>query len=195
MSLEPYRLYVIYNVLKNHFNTKSFDIRKYGISPGKRFRIEHFEKDNFQSYFYATVKEYTSEEHAISIISSNLVRDTKLIPLSIDFELNMMWKYAKNKVTLVNDIRDEIDSGLLTKIKTGDIIKPIISGDITPELLAYISRLVPIQRLITETTKDKYMWDIINTRIDKMIPFCRFESTEQIKLLTDVTKKLLNNRG
>lgn len=195
MSLEPYRLYVIYNVLKQHFNTKTYDIRKYGIAPGKRFRFENFEKDNFQTYYYATAKHYSSEEQAIAIISSNLVRDTKLIPLSIDFDLTLMWKYSKNKVTLIDDIKDEINAGLLTKIKTGDIIKPIISGDITPELLAYISRLVPIQRLITETTKDKYMWDIINTRIDKMIPFCRFESTEQLKLLTDVTKKLLSNRG
>lgn len=190
-DISAYRLYVLFNVIKRHFDLKTYSVQKYGFGATKNLKVDNFERDRFKSTYFAIAKHIINEEHAKMIFAANLVRDTKMIPNDVNFDLNLLWKYSQNKVALLEDIQTIISSGLLTWIKNGDIIRYIISGELNIELVAYLSRILPLQALIEQTLDNQYMWEIVNNRIEKLQPFCRFNTTEEIRQLTDITKSYL----
>lgn len=180
-ELTAYRTYMLFNVLKLHFSQERYDIRKYGTT-SKRFSYDKFEKDRFGKVYYALAKRLEDERYAATVIAANLVRDTGMQPVSLNEELGKpLYKYIRNKVALLEDIKYHISStNLLTRVKNDDIIGDMISGNIPIEIISYLSRLIPLKQLIDSTTTNRYMWDIARKKIEKYEPFCLFDSTEQM---------------
>lgn len=195
-ELTPYRLYVLYNVLKLHFSTEKYDIRKYGTH-SKKFSFEKFKRDRFITVYQALAKRLETEKVAATVIAANLVRDSSLVPVNLDDEIaSTLKKFNANKIALLDSIKYEISSGLLTKIKNGDIINAMVSGDIQIETIAFLSRLLPIKELIDSTGQNKFMWEMVKRKIDKYEPFCLFDTTEQRDSLKEsILFYIETNRG
>ena len=113
-ELTPYRLYVLFNVMKLHFSTEKYDIRRYGTH-SKKFSYDRFERDRFKTVYHALAKRLETEKKGTMVIASNLVRDASIVPVNLDDELaSSLKKYNANKIALLDDIKYEISSGLFT---------------------------------------------------------------------------------
>lgn len=199
--VDPYRLYVLYNVLRLHFTTVSYDIRKYGTS-AKKFTRDTFEKDNFAKVYYAMSKHIVDDKHATEVIASNLVRDPQIRPIDIDVDRSKtLRKFNRNKVALLDAIKYDLGSkSLLTSIKNGDIIREVVSGKFDIETIAFLARIIPLKELIDSSSRDPYMWKVLRSKIDKYEPFCTLESNQQrlelketiVAYITDITEETPN---
>lgn len=195
-ELTPYRLYVLFNVMKLHFSTEKYDIRRYGTN-SKKFSYDRFERDRFKAVYHALAKRLETEKKGTMVIASNLVRDASIVPVNLDDELaSNLKRYNANKIALLDDIKYEISSGLFTKIKNGDIINSMVSGELSIEIMAFLSRLLPIKELIDSSGVNKFMWDMLRRKIYKYEPFCLFETTEQRDSIKEsILHYIETNRG
>ena len=189
---DPLSLYRYFNALKLHFGT-SYDIRKYAYS-NRRFNLEKFEKDHARSVYYAMSNKYPSDEYAKEVFAANLVRDSAIHVTRVNEELGLtLRRYNANKVLLFDDVKQLISSGLLTDIKNDDIIDRIVSGNISIEIITFLSRLIPIKELIEANTSNKFMWELVKGKINKYEPMCLLNSIEQRDSLKHAVLTELHN--
>jgi len=190
--LTPFRAYQIYNSLKLHFTQEKYDVGKYGTAT-KRFSIANFEKQN--NYMYHSVaKALQTEDVFTSVVAANLVRDPSIWINGLDKELaTTLRKYNKSSQYFMNDFSD-----LMQKYTFKELVcefpSLIISGEVEPELIAMLSRLVPIYKLLDRDCPNRFMWDLVKLRLQKYTRFVIINTAEEQENLSRFVTETLKNR-
>lgn len=189
-KLTPYILYRIFNCMKLHFSLEGYSIEKYGLG-NRQFRGKNFDKDRFWVVWNRTIGDYQSVEHAMAIFAGNLSKDPTILPIDINPELGYyLWRWNNNKRAFIDDFL-EMRKSLFASISKGDIIGHIMSGKTPIEMIAFLSRIMPLEDLIEASIDDKYTWNLVKTRIHKLKPFCTFRTPEERNNLYNRVKTIL----
>lgn len=170
--------YSTFNCIKLHF-AGSFDVRKYGFRV-KKFNGERLFKERTEYVFKKLSEKLQTPVMCRTVFAANLVRDPALFPTKVDESVAMtLRRYNGNKRILVDDIAEKISAGLLTNIKSGDIISDLYKGTMTIELGTFINKFINLTKLVDEYHSSDYAWKLIRDRLDKYSPFCLLDSTAQ----------------
>lgn len=192
--LTPFRTYQIYNSLKLHFNQEKFHVAKYGTK-SKRFNFEAFEKTN-NSLFYSLSKQLQTEEIAIPTIAANLVRDPSLWVNKIDKDCAVtLRKYNSSVKYFMDDFTQLLSEHSFKDLIKSDFPNLVISGEVEPELLAMMNRVVPVYKLLDKDCSNKLMWNLVKLRLQKYSHFVIINSVKELDTIRSfITDTLMNNR-
>lgn len=178
-----------FNAIKLHFSGK-FDIRKYGFNL-KRFNGDALFKSHQEHVCRKLADRYQTADECRTIFAANLVRDpTKHITRVDDKVAETLRRYNANKQILIDDIFSELSHDLFTRVKNGVIIEELYKGDMSLELFCFMNKFIPVVNLVDTYHKSDYAWKLLKERIDKLSPFCRLNSKDQ---LDEIRGLILNN--
>lgn len=196
MNMDSYECYVMFQALKNHFTTKSYDYIKYN---GK-IKIS---KDSFlankDKYKYAKLARKYDDEKMRDFLLANFISGKKWIGEFLEEDASdIAQNYLKRKQSFTYTFTNEItklikdkDPHNLFKVKDNqypEIVNAHIQGDISIESLAVLNRFINFfDKFDAKIGKDDIIWSKIKTMALKVEPFIQYDK-EKIKA---VLKELL----
>lgn len=196
--MSGYETYVLYNAIKLHFTSKSFDFFKYN---GKvKTTIEQFENRKDKYHFYKLSRKYTDKDDMLQFIVYNFLEKDNIWvgELLTDESNNRYLKHKKNLQSLSyvfeNDCKKLFGQSKNPNdsIKTeGDYPKLLIMAlqrDIEIETLCLLNNILNFFPMWDKKIQDTIRWPDFKNKVQK---FTAFLPRDVVKYKL-ILRKLLN---
>jgi len=192
-----YEAFVLYQSMKLHFTTDSYDYHKYG---GKsRISVEAFENRKDKYFFYKLSRKFTNKDELVNYLVANFVFDEKcwvgtlLEQSAIDNYLSRQKVLQSLGYSFENDcekiFNDVSDPNLVIKVVDGEyptLLRMSLRNEINIETVCILNRLLKFLPLWNRDIADTIRWPEYRRKIEKYSPFVMFDETKYRKILKKV---------
>lgn len=183
-----YEAFGLYQAIKLHFTTDSYDFHKYG---GKsKISVEAFENRKDKYHFYKLSRRLTNRDELILFLTANFLNDENCwVGSLLDDESEKIYR-ARQKVlqslsyTFEHDcekIFDDVDNpNDVLQSENGDYPKLLTMGlrkEIEIESICIINSMLGFVPMWTNKITDTIRWPIYRRKILKYTPFMTFDNT------------------
>jgi hypothetical protein len=182
-----YEAFSLYNALKLHFSSNSYDYFKYH---GKsNISIESFENRKDKYYFYKLSRQQNDEDY-IQFLISNLLLDDKLwVGKLLEEEAILAYKKRMSVIQSLsynfqNDcmiLKDKCENPNELLVTTGDYPKLLtmaLQKTIQLETLCILNSLMNFFPMWNKNISDTIRWPEFHRRCLKYTPFIQFDKTK-----------------
>lgn len=122
--IQPSRAYELYNAIRLHFTSKSYDYHRYDGTTNISKNGLDGRKDKY--FFQKFASKVMNEEEAICVLVSNFSKDKKTYIRSIDYDYYSQWRAYKE--SLVYSFKNNLD-GLFEYAHENGVKNPLAIND------------------------------------------------------------------
>jgi hypothetical protein len=182
-----YEAFCLYNSLKLHFNSDTYDYFKY---KGKvSTSIEAFENRKDKYYFYKLSRRFTNAEQGRDFIVANFVHDPNVwVGNLLTEESNIQYRKRQKVIqSLSYSFTNEVDSLMsqenpndLLMIHDGDypiLLTKLLHDDVSLETICIMNSLMNFVPMWDKKITDTIHYPKISRTIKKYTPFIQFNQT------------------
>jgi len=192
-----YEAFVLYQSIKLHFTTDSYDYHKYG---GKsRISVDAFENRKDKYFFYKLSRKLTNKDELVNYLVANFVFDEKCWVGTL-LEQSALDNYRDRQKVLQslgysfeNDCEkifsDVDDPNFVIKSVDGEypiLLRMALRNEIQIETLCIMSRILKFMPLWDRDITDTIRWPDYRRKLVKYSPFVMFDETKYRKILKKV---------
>jgi len=192
-----YEAFVLYQSIKLHFTTDSYDYHKYG---GKsKISVDAFENRKDKYFFYKLSRKLTNKDDLVNYLVANFVFDDKCWVGTL-LEQSALDKYRDRQKVLQslsysfeNDCEkifcDVSDPNNVIKSVDGEypiLLRMALRNEIQIETLCILSRILKFMPLWNRDIVDTIRWPDYRRKLVKYSPFVMFDETKYRKILKKV---------
>ena len=183
-----YEAYCLYNSLKLHFSSDSYDYFRYN---GKiSSSIEAFENRKDKYYFYKLSRRFTNEEQARDFIVANLVNDSNVwVGHLLTEESDIQYRKRQKIIqALTYSFTNEIGSLMslenpndLLMVHDGNyptLLTKLLQGDVSIETVCIMNSMMNFIPMWDKKISDTIHYPKVSKTIRKYTPFIKFEPTK-----------------
>lgn len=182
-----YEAFSLYNALKLHFSTDSYDFFKYH---GKsRISIDAFENRKDKYYFYKLSRQQNQDDYIQFLVSNFLVDDKIWIGKLLEDDAISVYKKRMAVIqslsyTFTNDckfLRENVDHANDLLKTNGDYPKLLtfcLRGDIQLETLCILNSLMNFFPMWKKNISDNIRWPEFYRKCLKYSPFIKFDANK-----------------
>lgn len=187
MKLSPFETYCLFQALKLHFTTESYDFFKYG---GKtKATVEQFNGKR-DKYFYHRLSKRYNDDQMQDFIVANMLDDAKQwVGHFFDDDADLRYKvYVKNHQSITYTFKSNLDkmcddSSLASIFHFEDngfpkMMNDYMRGDATLETLIIINDFTDCFSKFNEKLAGDYLWDKFYFKARKYRPFLKYDKTK-----------------
>ena len=192
-----YEAFALYNSLKLHFSSDSYDFFKYG---GKsKISVDSFENRKDKYYFYKLSRQNEKDDYIEFLVSNFLIKEKCWAGDLLQEE--SVIAYKKRMATLQslgyvfkNDcqkLRESVENSSDLLTCDGDypkLLTMVLQNDIQFETLCILNDLMNFVPMWNKKISDTIRWPEINRKIKKYTPFLHYDK-EKFKQI--VMKELM----
>lgn len=192
-----YETFGLYQALKLHFTTDSYDYFKYN---GKSsISIDAFEKRKDKWHFYKLSRRLQSRDEMMAFIVANFVNDEGLwVGNLLDENSDIVYRQRQKVIqslsyTFQNDCEKAFDGvsdpNEILQSESGDYPKLLtmtLRKEIELETLCILNRILGFVPMWTRKISDTVRWPSYNRKILKYTPFINFDDTRFKMILKKV---------
>jgi hypothetical protein len=182
-----FEAYCLYNSLKLHFNSDSYDYFRYG---GKiSSSIEAFENRKDKYHFYKLSRRFANAEQGRDFIVANLVHDSNVwIGHLLTEESDIQYRKRQKVIqSLTYTFTNEIDS-LMSQDNPNDLLmshdgdypillSKLLQGDISIETICIMNSMMNFITMWDKKITDTIHYPGVSRTIKKYTPFIQFNQT------------------
>ena len=186
--MSGYEAYCLYNSLKLHFNSDSYDYFRYN---GKiSSSIEAFENRKDKYHFYKLSRRFTNDEQGRDFIVANLVHDSNVwIGHLLTEESDIQYRKRQKVIqSLTYTFTNEIDS-LMSQENPNDLLMvhdgnyptlltKLLQGDVSIETVCIMNSMMNFIPMWDKKISDTIHYPKVSKTIRKYTPFIKFEPTK-----------------
>lgn len=192
-SITPFEAYCLFQALKLHFTTSTYDFFKYH---GKT----HFAQDPLafdtrkDKYYYVRLVRKYNREDLQEYFIANILEGRKWIG---DFEEYYFLEYRKRNQAFTHTFQKKVDA-LFSKGNPFSMVDgqypPIIwarmSREIPPETFSVLCHFFGLVELYDQKIgKDDIIWIGVRDQATKLLPFLEYDKEKIKEVLKEITKK------
>lgn len=192
-----YEAFGIYQALKLHFTTDSFDFFKYN---GKsKISVSSFEIRKDKWYFYKLSRKFHTKDELMNFIVHNLVEDENVWSgtlLEEQAEINSQ-KHQKIIESLSYNFKNECQSvfdgsknpNKFLEVVDGqypELLKKTLQKDISIETLCILNKILNFLPMWNKKINDTIFWPSFKRRIEKYMPFVEIDVERYKNLLRNI---------
>ena len=181
--IDGYEAFCLYNSLKLHFSSDSYDFHKYA---GKsRVTIDSFEKRKDKWHFYKLSRKFTNKDELISFLVANFVNDSSVwIGTLLDEEAMMRFRDRQKVLqslsyTFENDCETifgnyKEDPNTVLKVVDGEypiLLKKVLQKDIEIESIVILNNILKFLPKWKQSISDTIRWPEFYRKIIKYTNF------------------------
>jgi hypothetical protein len=192
-----YEAFVLYQALKLHFTTDSYDYHKYG---GKsKISVEAFENRKDKYFFYKLSRRFQGKDDLVNFMVANFVHDDKcwvgtlLDQSAVDVYLARQKVLQSISYSFENDCEkifdDVANPNEVIKSINGEyptLLKMSFRNTINIESLCILNRLIGFMNRWDRDISDTIRWPEYKRKIVKYSPFVIFDESKCKKILKKV---------
>lgn len=192
-----YETFGLYQALKLHFTTDSYDYFKYN---GKSsISIDAFEKRKDKWHFYKLSRRLQSRDEMMAFIVANFVNDEGIwVGNLLDENSDIVYRQRQKVIqslsyTFQNDCEKAFDGvsdpNEILQSESGDYPKLLtmtLRKEIELETLCILNRILGFVPMWTRKISDTVRWPSYNRKILKYTPFINFDDTRFKMILKKV---------
>lgn len=184
--MSGYEAFSLYNSLKLHFNSDSYDYFKYN---GKsNISIESFENRKDKWHFYKLSRRFTNKDQAQDFLVANLLTDSNawvghLLTDESDATYRERQKVIQSLTySFTNDIKDLFGDNPNEMIKCSEdypkLLLKFLHKEITIETLCILNKLLNFLPMWDKKITDTIHYPAISRKTKKYTPFIPFDMTK-----------------
>lgn len=192
--MTPFEAYCEYVSIKNHFSKSGYDYFKYNGKTGVKPETFHNRKDKV---FFEKLAKH-SDVHGFLV--ANLSQNEKLWIKELAYSENAEQNYktwVKNNQSLtyvfkqdLNKLDADFDKNLLCVAHQHPILLQLyLSEEISLETLCIILDLTKANKYWSKGMEYDPIWDALNMKIKKYIPFIKYDKEKFKKIILDFFSK------
>lgn len=184
-----YETFGLYQALKLHFTTDSYDYFKYG---GKsKISVDAFENRKDKYYFYKLSRRLQSKDDMVNFIVANFVNDENVwVGNLLDEQSDTIYRQRQSVIQSLsykfeNDCRSLFDGlenpNVILQSESGDyptLLTKSLRKEIEIESLCILNRLLNFVPMWTNKITDTIRWPEYRRKILKYSPFINFDETK-----------------
>jgi len=198
MTITGYEAFGLYQAIKLHFTTDSYDYFKYG---GKsKISVDSFEnrKDKYQ--FYKLSRRLKSKDELVDFLVANFVTDeTVWVGDLLDDQSEVIYRQRQKVIQSLtymfqNDCQKIFDStdnpNEVLQVESGDYPKLLtmaLRKDIEIETLCILNSILGFIPMWNKKINDTIRWPIFSRKVIKYTPFIPFNQTKCKEILKFAT--------
>lgn len=196
MRLSPYETYCLFQALKLHFTSESYDFFKYN---GKvKITPEQFNGKRDKYFYHRLCRRYDADQIQDFIVANMLANDSQWVGKLLDDDADELYmNFVKNKQSLSYRFKNELEFIMSTHdnpFKFGDNNYPVLlndymRGDISHDTLLILNDVTGCFAKFDKKLKGDYLWDKFYFKSRKYRPFLSYDK-EKIKT---ILKQQLNS--
>jgi hypothetical protein len=195
--ITAYETFGLYQSIKLHFTTDSYDYHKYG---GKsKISVDAFENRKDKYFFYKLSRKITDKDELVNYLVANFVKDENCW-IGTLLEQSAVDSYRERQKVLQSlsyNFENDCDKVFSDVENPNDVIK-IVDGDyptlltmtlqnkIEIETLCVLNRLLKFFGLWNRDISDTIRWPQYHRKLVKYTPFIQFDETRYKKILKKV---------
>jgi len=185
--MSGYEAYCLYNSLKLHFNSDTYDYFRYG---GKiSTSIEAFENRKDKYHFYKLSRRFTNAEQGRDFIVANLVYDSNVwIGHLLTEESDIQYRKRQKVIqSLTYTFTNEIESLMnhdnpndLLMVRDSEypiLLTKLLHGDVSIETLCIMNSIMNFTPMWDKKIADTIHYPKVSKTIRKYTPFIQFNTT------------------
>jgi hypothetical protein len=199
-----YESFSLYQALKLHFTTKSYDFFKYG---GKsKISVEAFENRKDKYYFYKLSRRLQTKEELIDFLVANFVHDENCwVGNLLDEQSESVYRQRQKVMqslsyTFQNDcekiFQNVSNPNEILQSDDGDYPKLLINAlqkNISIETLCILNDILNFIPMWDKKISDTIRWPDYKRKIQKYSPFLQYDKTKFKFLLKRVVHEKVEN--
>lgn len=184
-----YETFGLYQSLKLHFTTDSYDYFKYG---GKsKISVDAFENRKDKYYFYKLSRRLQSKDEMVNFIVAQFVNDENVwVGNMLEEQSDTIYRQRQKVIqslgyTFENDCRSLFDGldnpNAILQSESGDypaLLTKSLRKEIEIESLCILNRLLNFVPMWTNKIADTIRWPEYRRKILKYSPFIEFDETK-----------------
>lgn len=196
-----YETFVLYQAIKLHFTTDSYDFFKYG---GKsKISVDAFENRKDKYYFYKLSRRLTNKDDLIAFLVANFIHDEKCwVGNLLDEESEDVYRERQKVLQglsyhFQNDcdkIFDEIfNPNEVIKVVNGEypiLLTMALRKDIELETLCILNNLLQFFNYWSKSISDTIRWPEYKKKVLKYTPFMQIDNAK----FSSILKKVINEK-
>jgi uncharacterized iron-regulated protein len=192
-----YEAFTIYNALKLHFETDSYDFFKYN---GKsRITIESFENRKDKYYFYKLSRRQEKEDYIQFLVSNLLSKEKLWVGDLLDEQAVVVHKKRMSVVQSLTykfkqdceHLRGIVDNANELFKTTGDypiLLTETLQGTTQIETLCILNDFINFFPLWNKKITDTIRWPNYNRKCMKYTPFIQFDKVKYRQIAVEALK-------
>ncbi len=196
-----YETFVLYQAIKLHFTTDSYDFHKYG---GKsKVSVDAFENRKDKWHFYKLSRRLQSKDELIDFIVANFVNDENCwVGNLLDEQSDTIYRQRQKVIqglsyTFENDcekIFDGLDNpNFVLQSESGDypiLLTKALRKEIEIETLCILNSILGFVPMWTHKIADTIRWPEYRRKILKYTPFIKYDNDR----CKNILKKVLHEK-
>lgn len=198
MRLSPFETYCLFQALKLHFTTESYDFFKYG---GKtKSTVDQFNSKRDRFFYHRLCRRYDKDQIKDFIVANMLGRDKSWVGDLLDDDADEQFtQYIKQKQSLTYRFKNELEKVFTeheNPFKFEDngypaLINDYMRGDISFDTALIINDFTNCFSKFDKKLKGDFLWDKFYFKAKKFRPFLEYDKNKIagiIKEQINVTK-------
>lgn len=187
--MTPFEAYKLYNAIKNHFTTESYDYFKYNGKVRASEITFETRKDKYQFY------KLSKHEDPLTFLVANLSENSKLWvgDLFNQEHENIYNKYVKRKQSLSYTFQNDIGNMLENfdsnfEVPSGNyphLLNLLVRSKITKETFIIINDCVRFFSKWNKEINDPVLWPTIALNCRKLYPFMEYDKAKYCSILRE----------
>lgn len=184
--MSGYEAFSLYNSLKLHFNSDSYDYFKYN---GKsNISIESFENRKDKWHFYKLSRRFANKDQAQDFLVANLLADNNVwIGHLLTEESDVTYRERQKIIqsltyAFTNDIKDLFGNNPNEMLKCSEdypkLLLKFLHKEITIETLCILNKLLNFLSMWDKKITDTIHYPQISRKVKKYTPFIQFDTTK-----------------
>lgn len=191
--------YIMFNAIKQHFTTKSYDFQKYN---GKlKLTQDHFLKDKCKYSFYKLSRKYNLEDLQDFLVSNFVDREIKWVgDLTNEEGESTYLKWKKRNQSLTYIFTENVEY-LLDKVNKPDellvvrsgrfpsLLQETMEGNVEVETLCILNSIMGFLPMWDKKVNEDIIYPEWSRKIVKYTPFIDFDKTKYTNILKQKLKE------
>jgi len=186
--MSGYEAFSLYNSLKLHFNSDSYDYFKYN---GKsNISIESFENRKDKWHFYKLSRRFTNKDQAQDFLVANFLADSNVwIGHLLTDESDATYRERQKVIqsltyTFTNEIASVIehnDPNASFKVHEGEyptLFRKLLHNEVSVETICILNKILNFLPMWDKKITDTIHYPAISRKIKKYTPFIQFDTTK-----------------
>jgi hypothetical protein len=195
--IDPFRAYQLYNAIKLHFSSASYDAVKYNYKTSSTSQSFYKRKDK---YFFSKVgKRFTDEKELIGFYVSHFINENSWIGKMLDnddtynewlkFMQSLTYEFESQMASLSMQYESFNDLFDLTRSGIPPIVEEHLSRNVRLETLVILDNVTNFVSKIDKHTSDTIIWPSISLKIKKYKKFVYFDEDKARSILLKLFTK------
>jgi hypothetical protein len=193
MTIDPFVSYKLYQALKLHFESDTYDALKYNYKTSASPQSFFKRKDK---YFFAKVgRKVNSQQELIEYYVSNFVKDVKWVGEMVNQQGDDNYsEYKKTQESISYIFKNDIytlgeDFDSLLRVENNQhpmLIKKFLQDSIKLETVVIIDKLTGFMNRADKEITEQLVWPDISRKVKKYKPFVNADMNKCKKIILEV---------